>query len=57
MGEVMQQACKQNTPIIKNRKWKKSIEVCVLLVFAKERFHITILLCKAMCLLVSFVCI
>ena len=40
---------------LKNCKWKKSIEVCVLLVFAKERFHITILLCKAMHLLVSFV--
>ena len=34
MGEVMQQACKQNTPIVKNHKWKKSIEVRVLLVFA-----------------------
>ena len=28
MGEVMQQAGKQNTPIIKNCKWKKSIEIC-----------------------------
>ena len=34
MGEVMQQAGKQNTPIIKNckfiknLKWKKSIEIC-----------------------------
>ena len=28
MGEVMQQAGKQNTPIVKNRKWKKSVEIC-----------------------------
>ena len=27
MGEVMQQAGKQNTPIVKNCKWKKSIEI------------------------------
>ena len=48
MGEALQQACKciyQNrkkiVKIVKNHKWKKSIEVCFFLVFATFFNHIS----------------